>query len=279
MKKFLYLLVCVGALFSPAYSIGLEPPKTHVIPNITIDGAAEIVPYGEMIQLSVKADSEPDNVVIIKYDWQIFDANQTKKRVYISPDGKTVLFAAGVKPTKFLVVLDAVYTFADKDEKGTITDVKTITTGVLSTEVKVGSDDPPPPDPDKPEPPKPPVPKPFPDSPLGIVKPSVDAVNEMKSAQKAEAAKALAVEYNNIKNKIAAQGITSLSDAYSQLKAATGPAITKAGGDLTEWQIWDNKVRKVVYGLYLDKKLGQVTDYIGVFSEIANSLEYVAEQK
>ncbi len=59
---------------------------------------------------------------------------------------------------------------------------------------------------------------------------------------------------------------------YKQLKDNNDRALAGLNADLGEWQIWDEAVRKVVYKLYLDKKLTQLTDYADAFKEISQGL-------
>jgi hypothetical protein len=101
----------------------------------------------------------------------------------------------------------------------------------------------------------------------------------MKAPTKAVAAKLLADNYNLVKNKIAGQEIKTLKDAYTQLSELNGKALRENKADFAEWNAWDQVIKKIVYDLYLARKLVAIEDYIGVYAEIANSLTYAAEKK
>lgn len=279
MKKMLSAFTILLLMVVPVFGDG--PKNLHVIPNTKIEGAENVIPYGELVQVTVKSDNNVPNLYKTTHSWKVYDENHKVKNVYTSPDGKTLIFGAGIKKTKFLVVLDTTYTFVDKDDKGVITGVETISTGIDDAVVKIGEDDVVPPKPPGPGPdPEPPLPpKPLPDSPLGLVKPSVDAFNLMKAPSKAVVAKLVADNYNLIKNKIAGQEIKTLKDAYAQLSELNGKALRENKADFAEWNVWDQTVKKSVYDLYLAKKLTVLEDYIGAYAEIANSLTYAAEIK
>jgi hypothetical protein len=280
MKKallgFLLSLVLCGSVFAAA------PVKDdYVTPPVSIVGAEDPVPYGEMVQVQAVHKGEvPADLTDVHYDWKVFSGDtQTEKRVYVSPDSKTVIFAAGIKKTKFLVVLNVTYTYIHKDKDGKIDNVQTRTSGIQNTYVTVG-DKAPEPIPPGPNPtPVPPTPTPtppvVPDTPLGLVKASVAAAAGMTSPTKTSAAQALAVVYNQVAADIEANKIATLGEAYKQLKDGNAKALASVNADLGEWQIWDDGLRRAVYKLYLDKKLTKVTDYPAVFREIAQSFSYI----
>ena len=194
------------------------------------------------------------------------------------------MFGAGVKQAKFLGTLVATYTFVEKDAEGKITGVETVVTDPTEVIVNIDDDNPVPPvPPNPPNPPgpdpEPPAPAPLPDSPLGIVQPSIDAYDAMKSPTKAVSAILIAENYNLVKNKIAGQEIKNLSEAYKQLSELNGKSLRNNKADFAEWNMWDQVIKKNVYDLYLAKKLVSIEDYIGAFAEIANSLSYAVEKK
>lgn len=283
MKKTLSVVALLFAtVFTfPAFADG--PKGARILPNVKIEGAEVPVPYGELVQINVNAQDKVENLFSSKYSWKVYDNNYQPKKVYTSGDGKTIMFGAGIKKAKFLVVLDATYTFVDKDAEGKIVGVETLDTGISDVIVQIGDAEPPPPpdDPDNPPtPPTPPTPpKPLPDSPLGLVKPSVDAYKTMKSESRATVAKLVAANYANVKNRIAAQEIRTLKDAYAELSRLNGESLRANKADFAEWNAWDNAVKKGVYDLYLAKKLVAIEDYIGAYAEIADSLNYAAEIK
>lgn len=300
MKKTLSIFTVLLFMVVPVFStFGDGPKNAHVLPNVKIEGVDVAIPYGELVQVSVNAQDKVENLQNSIYSWKVYDENYRPKNVYVSEDGKKLIFGAGIKKTKFLAVLSATYTFVDKDDKGAITSVETLTTGISEAIIKIGDDDivppPPPVPPTPPTPPVPPVPPnpptPLPDSPLGLVVPSVEAYSIMKAPTKATAAKLIAKNYNLVKNRIAGKEITTLKEAYAQLSDLNGKAlrgefvdetgnkILKEKGDFAEWNAWDQVIKKNVYDLYMAKKLVALEDYIGTFAEVANSLTYASENK
>lgn len=278
-------VLVVALMAFPSVSAFSQAPDPYVAPPVTITGVDDQpVGFGEVVQLGVeKLSKVPDGLAVTQYSWKVFEQDgsgpvKEKKRVYIAAAGDTVVFGTGVKPRVFFVVVEANYLFLMKDKDGKILDAQMRNSGLVTAEVKVGVL--PPPEPVIPPTPSP-APKPVvvvPDGQFKLARVSYDGAMAVNELNRAVIAQGMGDNYIQIGKNLSSGKISSLGDAYKQLKENNDAIMQKNGGAVEDWGAWDAAVRKAVYQLYLDKRVVKTSDYGAAFNEVGTGLALAGGQ-
>lgn len=270
VKNIFKKIALISVLSLSSMFVGCGGDKVdNVVPPVTISGADSVIPNnGDMVVLRVvKPEKTPDGLHSVKYDWKVFDQNHKEKtNVFTEENGECIYFGSGISPTKYLVVLDVVYEFWNH---GKI--VKT--SGIVSREVIIGGG--PGPNP-SPSPTPTPVPTPsVPDGKYGLTKLSYQTAMAKVKGDKAKSAKALSDNYASVATRLAAGAIKTLDDAFEEIRKGNLAALEKSGASKSDWEGWDEVLRKSIYKLYSDDKLKVLSDYPDVFKAISDGLAFV----
>lgn len=180
MTRLLLAGLALLALAAPGRAA--EPDK-FPLPKVAVLGAADPVPLGELVALSLSPPEDaPPTLAATSVQWKVFDYDPkggvVEKRVRTDADG-WVLFGAGVKDKKMLVVASVTHLYLVKDGDRVLE--AATRTQLLVAQLTIGVPPPVPPGP------TPPGPEPGPTPPPGPVS-SFRAVLVFESGQTVTAA-------------------------------------------------------------------------------------------
>lgn len=250
------LFLCNRALFATDF----------VVPQQKIVGAEAPIPLGELVDLSISPIKDPPkHFLSYSVAWKVFDGDK-EKRVREYQDG--IFFGAGVvhKRMTALVAVTYLYVVQDGDK---ISEVSTKTI-LLSTPVIIGDDSTPEPSPV----PTPPGPTPsFPESRYSLHRTSYSLVMAKVPAAARKASSAnIAKSFESIASAVSAG---ALSDVDAILKKTTEANRSAVGTYKADWEPFFKEMQEVLYTLYEDKKMVNVSDFAEAWREVATGLKAV----
>lgn len=271
-----------SAIFAVIFSLLLNISSVFagddfVVPPINILGADQTISAdGDLVTLTVDKIQLPDNVQVVKYAWKVLEGYKDKQKVYITPDGTTVLFGAGTQPRDILVVLDVTFLLNQKSVDGKTPDLVVVkNSGLISKVVKIGNSPDPGPNPPAPDPN--PSPSTVPDGQLGFTKLAFSTALNVKSTHRATDASLLAKSYDNVISKIKDQTIKDLNGVFDQIRIENNAVLTKLTDSAPEWKSFLSEIQKSIYQGYVDKKLATIDDYVQIFKSISDGLNLVKQ--
>lgn len=255
-------LLCVAFFFAfstPVFATDFAVPTQKIV------GVEEVVPLGEIVDVSVsKLEDKPEYYISSSYTWKVIDlADGKEKKVRAHQNG--IFFGSGIVPKKYRIYCAATYLYVVKDG----TDVKEIGTRtvILSADLVIGGNVPVPPNPN----PTPPV---FPDGQFKLAAFGYNsAVSAVKpGAGRGESARALANSFRSVAAAIRAGTIKTDKEVLEKTHQMNNEALGKAVAD---WEEFSELLQEKLFELYKSGKLKTLTEYADAWTELASGLDKV----
>lgn len=238
------------------------------IPKITINGAEQAIPIGELVQLSVSLDSKPKDFHSVSYTWTVLP----KKSVIVWPDGTRIIFGTGTQTQNFTVILTASFVYTVKEGEKITEVAQRSTTSTATVQIQGGS--------------TPPGPGPGPVDPInpdggltGLSKQAFDWVGLVSRTgtytdDKVKAdAKKLATSFNNIAAAIAAGTYPDVQAILKASKESNDAAIENRN----EWLPWFTKMSEHLQQAYSNGTTRTPQQFASAWREITKGLEAAAK--
>lgn len=266
-------------------SVAPAEPDEYVIPQQKIEGAAEPVPLGELVYLSLsKMPDAPAHFVSSSCAWKVLDLSDGKEK-RVREDGGSIFFGSGIVPKRYKVYCAVTYLYAKKDKDGHITSAATRTV-LLSADLTVGEPGPGPKPPEPgpgPKPPGPgpkppgPDPKPVPDGRFQLARLAVEEGGKITDTHRAAVARAMAGVYRSMAAAVAAGTIKNDAELLKKTREMNDARVAEvAEGAAAPWGPFTKVLGDRLFQLYQDKKLKSLSDYADAWKEIAEGLELLA---
>lgn len=235
-----------------------------VIPQQKIVGAEAPIPLGELVDLTIsKITDPPKYFVSYSVAWKVFDGDK-EKRVREYQDG--IFFGAGIVPKKMTALVAVTYLYVIKD-MDKITDVATRTV-IISTPVTIGdgNDPDPAPDPSAPDPS-------FPETRYNLHKKAYNlAMSKVPAAARKAGAQNIAKSFESIASAVSAGAINEVDDILRKTTEANRSAV---GNSRADWEPFFKQMQDVLYTLYENKQMVNVSDFAEAWREVASGLKSI----
>ena len=260
MKKVLIAAIAVVLMASRVIA------ADFVIPQQKIVGAESPIPLGELVDLSIsKITDPPKHFVSYSVAWKVFDGDK-EKRVREYQDG--IFFGSGIVPKKMTALVAVTYLYAVK-ESDKIVDIATRTV-IISTPVTIGDGNNPEPGPE----PSPVDPEPaFPETRYNLHKKAYSlAMSKVPTAARKAGAQNIAKSFESIASAVSAGAINEVDDILKKTTEANRSAV---GSYRADWEPFFKQMQDILYTLYEDKQMVNVSDFAEAWREVASGLKSV----
>lgn len=245
-------------------------------PQLTIQGAEEPIPQGEIVILTVSPlGPKPDFLKTVQYDWRVIENGKLKQRIIAWHDNTKLIFGASDPKSKIYVILNIAYYFEVMGENNKLLE-SALLLDTQFAEVKIKPWNPGPgPGPDPEPDPNPPEPGPYLPDELSKQIYSWTSKITLGKELKVKACHAIAGNFESIASSIAAGAIRDLRTALAETKKANDNTLKQYGFSANSFDEFSKNLQQLLFDRYKAGSLNSPEQIKEAWNSIAIGLKGV----